>query len=238
MNQSVLRDGVIEPPAIKRQPKTLTDATLQRIRGDIISQRLKPGEKLKAQELTQRYSVGNSPLREALFQLVSDRFVKSDGQRGFSVTELTASDLMDITNWRAELECTALQLSMSNRTVEWESEVIAAHHRLEGLQIKTGLDRDEAADIWEARHREYHFTLYSRCGSPWLLRFCELLADHGERYRRGFVDYPRVPESIRTEHKAILDAVVNQQDAEAIDLLRKHILTAASLASEHLRAQD
>ena len=217
--------------------KTLTEETLSRLRHDIVSGAFGAGEKIKSEELKQRYQVGTSPIREALFQLVSDGLVRSDGQRGFRVAELRAEELLDITDWRARLECEALRRSVKHGDVDWEAHVVAAYHRLKRVEADTELDREAAGDLWEEHHRAFHFALYRACGSPWLLRFCELLIEHGERYRRAYITYPRVSASITEEHAAIMDAAMARDGERAAELLEKHIRHAGELALSHAAAK-
>ena len=215
------------------EPKTLTDATLHRLRRDIISGKLVAGQKLRAQELMAAYSVGTSPLREALFQLVSDGLVLSEGQRGFQVANLSNPELLEITEWRAHLECIALSRAIEQGDVEWEAVAVAAFHRLKRLE-EMELDEVVMADLWEDRHTEFHFALYQGCGSPWLLRFCEMLGEHAQRYRRAFVRYRRITPSIMEEHKAILDAAIARRQEEAVGLLDAHIRHASDMAQQFL----
>lgn len=217
-----------------REHKTLTDATVDRLREDIISGRLKSGAKVKSEDLKGLYGVGTSPIREALFQLASEGLVRADGQRGFRVAELNENELLEITDWRARLEGEALRRSIINGDVNWEANAIAALHRLRGVQTSRDLAKDKAADLWEGRHREFHFALYSKCGSPWLLRFCELLIQNGERYRRAFVEYKSIDQSITQEHEAILDAAVKRDHVKAVSILDKHIRHAGELAQKYL----
>ncbi|NNM75176.1 GntR family transcriptional regulator [Enterovirga aerilata] len=213
--------------------KTLTEETLARLRRDIVSGEFEAGQKVKSEDLKKRYQVGTSPIREALFQLVSEGLVRSDGQRGFRVAELRQEELLDITDWRARLECEALRRAIATGDMEWEARVVAAFHRLTRVEGESGLDPKDAADLWEDHHRSFHFALYSACGSPWLLRFCELLIQHGERYRRAYISYPRISSSITAEHKAIMDAAMAREGDRAADLLERHIRHAADLALAH-----
>lgn len=216
-----------------REHKTLTEETLARLRRDIVSGTFEAGQKIKSEDLKKRYGVGTSPIREALFQLVSEGLVRSDGQRGFRVAELRREELLDITDWRARLECEALRRAVANGDMEWEARSVAAFHRLKRVEGRSGLPADEAADQWEDHHRAFHFALYSACGSPWLLRFCELLIQHGERYRRAYIAYPRISSSITAEHEAIMDAAMARDGERAGSLLEQHIRHAADLALAH-----
>jgi GntR family transcriptional regulator, carbon starvation induced regulator len=218
----------------ERNHKTLTDETLERLRRDIITGHFGAGQRIKADALKERYSVGTSPIREALFQLASDGMVRADGQRGFSVADLTEAELRDIADWRARLESEALRRSILAGDVEWEANAVAAFHRMKRIEAETQLSREEAADLWEDYHREFHFALYSACGSPWLLRFCELLIQHGERYRRAYIAYPVIPKSITQEHQQILNAAIERDADRAVMLLEKHIRHAAELSAKHV----
>lgn len=51
-------------------------------------------------DLTNRYKVGLSPIREALHRLLGEGCVQSVGQRGFTVPPLSRQDLEDITALR------------------------------------------------------------------------------------------------------------------------------------------
>src|SRR5690606_40721343 len=82
------------------RPKTLTDQAYMMLRADVIAGRLKPGAKLRVEQLRGQYEVGATPLREALSRLSADGFVISEGQRGFRVVPMSVADLQDITNVR------------------------------------------------------------------------------------------------------------------------------------------
>lgn len=230
-------DGGRAPyPGQARSHKTLTEETLYRLRRDIISGTLRAGDKIKSEVVKQRYNVGTSPIREALFQLVTDGLVRSDGQRGFRVAELRESELLDIADWRARLECEALRRAIAAGTLDWEAHAIAAFHRMKRIESDSQfrhMSELEAADLWEEYHREFHFALYSTCGSPWLLRFCELLIQHGERYRRAYIAYPRISKAITREHEALLEATLARDTERAVGILEKHIRHAANLALQH-----
>jgi GntR family transcriptional regulator, carbon starvation induced regulator len=218
--------------------KTLAEEALRRLRRDIISGRLTAGQRIKADELKGLYGVGVSPLREALFQLVSDGLVRADGQRGFSVAALDRDELRDITDWRARLESEALRRSIVCGDVAWEARLVSTFHSLKRIEQQDDLEADEAADRWEDAHRSFHFALYSACGSPWLLRFCELLIEHGERYRRAYIAYPRVAPSITAEHQDILDKALARDEDGAAAALRDHIAHAAQLSEMNAPLSD
>ena len=64
-----------------------------RLRTDIVSCELAPGQRLKFEELRARYDVGIGSLRETLMQLEADGLVIAESNRGFCVAPVTIADL-------------------------------------------------------------------------------------------------------------------------------------------------
>ena len=68
---------------------SLNEKAYQLIRLDILTFRLKPGEKTSEQLLAARYGLGKSPIRAALPRLVQEGFVEKSTERGTFVAPLT-----------------------------------------------------------------------------------------------------------------------------------------------------
>ena len=81
-------------PGRKTEAKTLAAQVYEKLREDIVAGHLEPGSKLKLEQLLSKYSVGMSPLREALSRLVGDMLVTSQGQRGFRVAPLSLTQIL------------------------------------------------------------------------------------------------------------------------------------------------
>lgn len=214
--------------------KTLAGQTAQRLRRDIISNQLPAGERLTFEKLSRRYDVGSSPLREALFQVMGEGFVRTEEHRGFIVAPIIVGEMLDISSLRANLEAQALRLSIERGDIEWETRVLAANHRLKKalprLHSADAADRAQAENEWEQRHRDVHYALCSACGSPWLLHFIDTLFDHLERYRRHFWQYSDRASGADDQHERISNAALARDSALAVSLLEAHFRTQAELS--------
>ena len=214
---------------------TLATRVYERLRDDIFSGGLPPGEKLRTEYLRNRYDVGNTPLREALNRLSADGLVARIDQRGFSVTKLSREEFEGLLKTRCWLEEIALRESIKNRTQEWEENLVIALHRLSRvLPMVDG----EANPDWEQQHHRFHLSLLANCGSEWLLSFCTQLLDHTDRYRRFASDASYGDRDLLTEHRSILEATVEGDADRAVELLMGHyrrtgeiILESDALAS-------
>ncbi len=217
--------------ATENREKTLSERIYNQIRRDILEGKLDPGLKLRFELLRSKYDAGTSTLRESLTRLTAEGLVVAEGQRGFRVAPVSLKDLWDITRLRQQLETEAVRRSIAIGDDRWESEVLAAYHRLSKLRDKkTGqllLLTDETVE----RHRTFHFSLFSACDSPWLIRFISTLHDHSERYRRFSTLHATRPRRTHDEHKAILAAIMARDATLACSLIHEHLESTAKVVS-------
>jgi GntR family transcriptional regulator, carbon starvation induced regulator len=197
---------------------TLTTAVYQKLRSDIIRGVFKPGEKLRIEGIAVLYEVGSNAVREALARLSSERLVERYEQRGFSVPPIALDDWRILVKTRCWLETRALRESMLHRDDAWEEAIVVAFHRLSRFRSDTVDDRAG----WEDAHRNFHRALLANCGSPWLVEFCDILADHAVRYISISNAYRKVGRDGQAEHEGLMKAVLHGTPEEACDLLIAH----------------
>ncbi|WP_332718780.1 GntR family transcriptional regulator [Pelagibacterium mangrovi] len=161
---------------------TVGEQAFRRIRGDIISGELKPGQKLKLERLKSQYGVSVSTLREILNRLTTEDLVLAEGQRGFEVSPASVDNLREVGDLRLVLENHALALSFAAGDLDWEAEVVAAHHKLSSIEkALLGGDEDRTAQ-WIKYDFAFHHAMISACGSKSLLAIHQSIFDRFMRY--------------------------------------------------------
>lgn len=209
----------------------LSEQAYQIIRGRILRGITVAGEKLKIDDLQRDLEISSSPLREALNRLVAENLVTADERRGFRAAPVTIGDLMDLTTMRIVVEPGALEASMKAGSDAWESQVVAAFYRLDRIERRIAAGKASRDDEWTARHKEFHLSLISACGSERLTALCAKLFDQSERYRRLSASLRHKPRKTASEHKKLMEAALSRHPSAA-SLLRRHIeLTAKHVAS-------
>ncbi len=206
---------------VVRKGKTRTSEIYGELRKDILECRLKPGARLRSDELKAQYDIGLSPLREALMKLASDGLVVLEEHKGFRVASVSKSDLLDVTFLRKELDSTGIKLSIEKGGDRWEANIVAALHEL-SRRKKIG-DDGLIDSEWEVRHRAFHYSLVAACGSPWLLHFRDQLYDLADRYRRLSVQYLQAARDDLAEHQEIASAVLARDTDASVFLIRRHL---------------
>lgn len=203
--------------------RTLSAAASTRLRADILSCALPPGEKLRLDTLRGQYGAGFSPLREALVQLAAEGLVELEEQRGFRVAPVSIDDLTDVTNTRVSIEALALRDAVPNGDDAWEASIVQNFHLLSRVSpiVPSGRGVNEE---WSKRHREFHFSLVSACKSRLLKKFWTQAYDRAERYRRLAVTYGSKPRDNLKEHEKLMKAAL-QRDVESICALSAEHIT-------------
>lgn len=230
-------DEAAPEAAVADKFATQSEAAYAMIREDILSGKLEPGRKMLLDQLKALYGLGSSPLREALSRLAADRLVTAKGQRGYWVAAVSESEFSDITDMRLLLEPEALQRSIVNASLDWESRVVAAFHRLSRVENSLDANPERISGEWERENRAFHLALIDNCGSPWLLRLVSSLSEQSERYRRQAVARQAVPkETLMREHRAIFDAAMDRNTGLATELLKLHIKNSARSLSRAIFA--
>ena len=214
------------PPGIGQTQAT---GVYDRLRRDLLTGQLAPGQRLTARLLMDRYDAGQTPLREALNRLASDGLVVFQDQRGFTVAAVSASELTELTETRCWVEEIALRRSMAAATAEWEEMLVVLCHRL--IRTTRSASSDGYAEnlVWEEVHRSFHRALLSMCGSSPLRAFCDQLADQLYRYRQISVRKVYPHRDINGEHQAILAAIVRDDADAAVVALQAHYRATAEV---------
>jgi DNA-binding GntR family transcriptional regulator len=216
-------------------PQTIAEDAYRIIRGDIIFGRLPPGEKLRLDRLKARYGVSVSTLREILTRLASEGLVAAEGQRGFEVAPISPENLQEISALRKLLECYALELSFAAGDVDWEGQVVAAHHKLSQMEQRMIAGDETVKEQWKRYDWEFHQALVMACGSRELMTAHAAVFDKYLRYQMLSLTFRG--DIAAREHKALRDAALKRDAKSAKQILRTHIDggVAHSLASKALK---
>jgi DNA-binding GntR family transcriptional regulator len=215
-----LRAAQLKPAA------SLTSAICKAVRENIISGHLAPGAKIRAAEIAALYDCALTTVREALSRLAAEGLVTMEDQRGFRIAPVSRSDLVDLTQTRIEIECTALRMAIDKGDADWESAVVGSCHRL----CREPFSQDAQAgpsQSWIALHQTFHLNLVNGCGSPRLMEICGRLYHQADRYR--YLSLRAPTRNVDNEHEQIAAAAVRRDAPAAMSMLSDHYLTTTRI---------
>lgn len=211
---------------------SLTHDVYQRLRGDLLASRLLPGQKLKIEELCDRLSAGSSAVREALSRLAADGFVVVEPRRGFRVTPLSVAELHDLTNVRCHIEGLCIRDAIAHGDIEWETNLIAALHRMSRTPKHVPDDPQRYSDAFANAHAAFHQAVVAACSSRWLLRIRDQLFAQHERYRWLSSALAQISRDVDAEHSGIAEAAIARKADAAVELMSAHLQLTAQIISD------
>ncbi|MEP7207887.1 MAG: GntR family transcriptional regulator [Casimicrobiaceae bacterium] len=200
---------------------TIGAKTYRRIRADIVFGRLPPGERLTLDRMRTAYATSVSTLREVLNRLSSEGLIVAEGSRGFEVTPVSASNLREVAAMRCLLESHAIRESFEAGNMDWEGQVVAAHHKLASMERKMSAGERAMAETWKRYDREFHHALISACGSRVLLETYATIYDRYLRYQMIAAVYRG--DIAAAEHRRLLDCALKRDWKTAQSTLTKHV---------------
>jgi DNA-binding GntR family transcriptional regulator len=157
------------------EPTSVVDVVLNRLRLEIISGALAPGEPLMISALSEELGVSHIPVREALRQLESEGFIQRHHGRGVSVTAVTAERLRDIFRIRLAIEPDLAARAVTMFTDEGIEELGGHLHRLKFDESPNQLESVLGV------HYDFHRALVLPAASEWDLRILTILWNASDR---------------------------------------------------------
>ncbi|MGO4852323.1 GntR family transcriptional regulator [Phaeovulum sp. W22_SRMD_FR3] len=206
-------DSPIASPAAPADENSVDQVT-RLIREDILSGRLRPGDRLKTAELAQRLGFSTMPLREALRKLEGEGLVEIEPNRGATVRQLDRSYVTDLYELNTELRIFAMRRGMATLTLARidELETLAAEYH---DKITSGAD-DAALEI----NRRFNARLVEFGGNKEALRVFLRGWDTIFAFRRSYGYGSGRRRIMAQEMKLLLEAMRRQDVAGAEAILR------------------
>jgi DNA-binding GntR family transcriptional regulator len=199
-----------------RRPPTTQEFVLDELRRSISAGELAPGHPIRQDGIAQRLGVSRVPLREALKTLEAEGQVIYQPHRGYSVAELSLSDLLEVYRMRELLEGEAARVAVERFTETDLTRVTDAQRDVE----QAAEQGDLVAMI--AANRRFHFALLEPAGMPRLLRVVRALWDTTDAYRAVYYNAEPNRARVRAEHAEIVRAARDRDGEELTRLLGQH----------------
>jgi DNA-binding GntR family transcriptional regulator len=208
---------------IMRPARSITEQVYRQLKSELLKCRLRPGERLRTKELSDRFAVSLGVVREALSRLTAEGLVDSDPQRGFRAAGISSGDLIALTDAAIEIEALCIRRALASADAAWEQRVRQALDRVTTASSAA----DSAGRINEAflmHHHAFHEALISGCDNTWLLRMrysCHLQA---ERYRQICIPLGPDLDEIYVGYDQIADAALSRDADRTIRLVSEQFL--------------
>ena len=196
---------------------SLADDVARRLEEEILRGRALPGSRLDERELSERFKVSRTPIREALQRLSSSGLAVARGRQGLQVARMSVADLLDALTVVTELEALACVQAARRITPEQRALIEAAH-----AACGEAADRRDVDGFYDA-NIDFHNAIAEACQNRVLQDELRRLSLKTAPYRRAITVQAGRMESSQIEHGEVLQAIVDNNPDEARRLMRKHL---------------
>lgn len=237
MEETAAQDVLVEP----QQTEPATHSVLMQLREMIVTGRIAPDSKLRAEALATTLDVSRTPIRSALAVLSAEGLVNYSVNRGYTVRTVTVRDVFDSIEVRASLEGIAARTAADQG---WEPQALA---RLADLVARGRdiLNRGEWSDTiehdWYQLNWQFHRSIMQASRNEVLrnatrmtliypvlgdvARLCPTIAACvPPRHRQMPTTPPAHVLESQKEHEALVGAFRREDSAAAQRLMTEHVL--------------
>lgn len=212
--------------------KSLSERAFEELRSAILEGKIPPGTRLVERTLAESMGISRTPVHDALNSLVAKRLVKKLPNKGFVVARLEKKDIVQLYTLRLHLETLAVQWALPNLTAGILEKLRNNVKRMEACAHHTDMECIIEANV------EFHRIILSAADSSILTGFIEQVQSSARLFRIRSVNTPnRIPRVIE-EHRNLIAALENRDEAVAAECIRIHLGNALNSILTTLDSAD
>jgi DNA-binding GntR family transcriptional regulator len=226
----------------RRRPKP-ADAIQQHLRNQIFSGKLRPGQWIRLEDLSDAFDVSTTPVREAVAVLVDEGLIEVRTRKGITVRPISAEEIRE--NFEVYAFVTGLLAERSaTRLTEEQLDYLATLLR----QMDELTDRESELTDREALERmewEFHRTINRASGSNYLKNTARYLARNIPRvFVKNMEDWPvaaqkwhhEMYDALRRRDAHTARAVTEGHTRMGADMLERYLIQEGVFPSDNAEA--
>lgn len=202
--------------AMERQ--NLASVIYRQLKQALMMGDLKPGEMLTLRSISEKFGVSQTPVREALLQLVSERLLTMTPGKTMCVPILARERLQELRDIRVRLEGMAVERALPHVTPEKLRQLDVLHEEV--VRSKAEESRE---DTLRANYR-FHFELYAIAEMPELMAMIEGLWAQSGPSQSFLYEKPFFHVAPVHPHETLLEALRNRDTVQAVRALEQDIV--------------
>jgi DNA-binding GntR family transcriptional regulator len=213
-----------QEPRMRRSGAEVYD----RLRSELRSGRISGWDRLAEEPLAARFGVSRTPVREALTRLVSEGLLQRRNG-GIYLTLPSFEELAGLYELRVTLELRGISRVVEEPTIRHDHLALEA-----ALERWSGFEQDQPAPSprFVSEDEGFHVALLASSGNPALTAALVTVNDKIRSVRMyDYLTSDRIVATI-TEHKAILELLLQDQLSRAYEALHEHIGASQEVVME------
>jgi DNA-binding GntR family transcriptional regulator len=207
--------------------RSMADHIYESLRTGIVTGELSPGYRLLEKEVAAYFNASRTPVREAFRRLQQDYLVERVAQGGVKVAQFDYRTIHDLFNVRSVLEAYTIELACDRITPEQIAYLKQVRAQAMEVLNSTGLTNSYMLRRIFELNSLFHEKIYETSDSPFLIRILNNLRGIVHGLRVVSIQAEKSVTVAWEEHTALIGLLERKEKKAAIDLIKKHVASAA-----------
>ena len=194
---------------------------------EILSGHFKPGDKVLIKNLSSKYNVSTTPIREALTKLENEGVLSKEPYKSYEIREYSNEEIKKIYEARMIMETQVVKLAtnkLNNKMKKRFENILDRSHKV---------IQEEKYEEFNECNSAFHFCIFEAADNNYLL---EMMQNMNKQIMilnyQAFPEYneqkiERLKKALK-EHQAIYDYIKEKNAEEASNLMKEHLLKSLS----------
>ena len=210
------------PPAINRQARMqgaakTSEVVYRDLRHDIVTMTLAPGTPVLERDITQKYGISRTPVREAVIRLTEEGLLDVVPQSGTFVARIPLALVREALVARRALEGATVRAATAHAS---ESQIMEMRALIQRQQEMADAGKEEA---FHRADEDFHAHIAASGGLPGLWQMIQQVRVQVERYRRLTLPQPGRMGLVVQEHLAVLEEIARRDADAAVERMNEHL---------------
>ncbi len=222
MNKAELQTYLVNSSSSK-----LRDVVAEMLYDEIVSLKIAPGTKLNVNSIASTLGISRTPVAEAIVNLCEQGFVIcKPNTSGYFVIDLSLSDMIDLYDVRAAIECEAAALC----TERADTKVIDELDKLANEFTQCVINKDYDGMI--ATDMPFHRLIVENCGNHYIQKCYEMLLPNLTMYQSSMIKFISSADenpwssSVIYNHAAVVSAIKMHIPDLARQAMKDHVTSS------------
>ena len=195
--------------------RTKRDIAATLLRDAIIRGELTPGARLLLEDLSRKFDLSTTPIREAIPILEGEGFVVQLPHKGAVVAQMDREEIRELYAIRGAMEALATSEGVPKLTGEDLTQMEGLLATLEAFQGTMG-------DFLEV-DRDFHLVLYQAAGSHRWVETIQTLWQRSKRYMLIVMSSDELAQVVQADHRQLLKYCKQRDVSQAEATIRTHL---------------
>lgn len=209
----------------------LVDKSARLIREAIVSGELVQGSKISLRDLSQKFGISRTPLREAVRKIEAEGLITIIPRKGFVVRMFTRKDVKEIYAVREVLEMLAGELACKYITEKDLKHLEKIHKQIKNMLLSKKIDLRAV----ESLNKDFHFIIYEASQNALLIDMISNLWNRAAEMIFCILSSPHRLQDLLKEHGNILEGIEKRDKDSVKEAIKFHLSQSKSLTLECLK---